>query len=44
MRAALHALLAELHFAGMRETLDTVLDAAERVLSARLHEFRARVR
>jgi DNA replication protein DnaC len=29
MRAAIHALLAELHFAGMRETLDTVLDAAE---------------
>ncbi|WP_295461113.1 IS21-like element helper ATPase IstB [uncultured Thiodictyon sp.] len=29
MRAAIHTLLAELHFAGMRETLDTVLDAAE---------------
>ena len=29
MRAAMHTLLAELHFAGMRETLDTVLDAAE---------------
>ena len=29
MRAALHTLLAELHFAGMRETLDTALDAAE---------------
>jgi DNA replication protein DnaC len=29
MRPAIHTLLAELHFAGMRETLDTVLDAAE---------------
>jgi DNA replication protein DnaC len=31
MRAAIHTLLAELHFAGMRERLDTVLDAAEQV-------------
>jgi DNA replication protein DnaC len=30
MRAAIHALLAELRFAGMSQTLDRVLDAAER--------------
>ena len=29
MRAALHTLLAELHFAGMAQTLDRVLDGAE---------------
>ena len=29
MRAALHTLLAELHFAGMSQTLDRVLDGAE---------------
>lgn len=29
MRAALHTLLAELHFAGMSQTLDRILDAAE---------------
>jgi DNA replication protein DnaC len=29
MRAAIHTLLAELHFAGMAETLDRVLDGAE---------------
>ncbi len=29
MRAALHTLLAKLHFAGMAETLDRVLDGAE---------------
>jgi hypothetical protein len=29
MRATLHTLLAELNFAGMAQTLDRVLDAAE---------------
>ena len=29
MRAAIHTLLAELHFAGMAQTLDRVLDGAE---------------